>query len=203
MKESVNILICCTGSVATIKLPLLIETLLEEISPIYDVSVKFCLTEKAQHFCSKSEIKSCIGYSDEDEWNCWKKRGDPVLHIDLSKWADILVIAPLDANTLAKLATGICDNLILCLARAWDLRKPFIFCPAMNTRMWEHPITASQISILKSWGYIEVAPISKVLMCGDSGVGAMAEVQHIVSVVMEYIPKSLQIKNGPSISLGN
>nr|BAN20774.1 phosphopentothenoylcysteine decarboxylase [Riptortus pedestris] len=194
MKDKVNILICCTGSVATIKLPLLIETLFKAASSMYDVSIKYCLTEKALHFCSKSDVTSCSGYTDEDEWNSWKKRGDPVLHIDLSKWADILVIAPLDANTLAKLASGICDNLLLCLARAWDLRKPFIFCPAMNTKMWNHPITETQISTLKSWGYVEIPPISKVLMCGDSGVGAMAEVPDIVNVILQYIPISLAVK---------
>ena len=100
-----NILICSTGSVATIKLPLLIDTLIKEVSSRYKINIKYCLTEKALHFCSKKELDTIEGYTDEDEWNCWKKRGDPVLHIDLSKWADILVIAPLDANTLAKIAT--------------------------------------------------------------------------------------------------
>lgn len=107
MKQQVNILICCTGSVATIKLPLLLDNLIKEASSSFDVTIKYCLTEKAQHFCSKSEITLCEGYTDQDEWSAWSKRGDPVLHIDLSKWADILIIAPLDANTLAKIANVI------------------------------------------------------------------------------------------------
>ena len=87
-----------------------------------------------------------------------------------------------------------CDNLLLCIVRAWDLHKPLIFCPAMNTKMWNHPITSSQIKILKDWGFTEISPIAKILMCGDSGIGAMAEVPDITKVVIEFIPKSLQIR---------
>lgn len=57
----------------------------------------------------------------------------------------------------------------------------------MNTKMWEHPITASQISTLKSWGYVEVPVVSKLLVCGDEGLGAMAEVDTICEVVMKYV----------------
>jgi len=65
-----------------------------------------------------------------------------VLHIDLAKWADIFVIAPCSANTLAKLAYGICDNLLTSVARAWDADRPLVIAPAMNTHMWTHPHTA-------------------------------------------------------------
>lgn len=81
------------------------------------------------------------------------------------------------------LLQGICDNLLTSTIRAWDLSKPLLFCPAMNTRMWEHPLTAKQISVLKEWGYIEIPPISKTLMCGDTGIGAMAEVDTIVNKI--------------------
>lgn len=63
------------------------------------------ITENAKHFVNINEISSDVPVlTDIDEWNAWTKRGDPVLHIDLTKWADIFVIAPLDANTLAKIA---------------------------------------------------------------------------------------------------
>ncbi|XP_067829747.1 phosphopantothenoylcysteine decarboxylase isoform X5 [Heptranchias perlo] len=97
----------------------------------------------------------------------WKQRTDPVLHIDLRRWAALMLIAPLDANTLGKIASGICDNLLTCVVRAWDRKRPLLFCPAMNTAMWEHPITATQIQTLKSFGYIEVPCIVKKLVCGD------------------------------------
>lgn len=87
-----------------------------------------------------------------------------------------MLIAPLDANTLAKVANGLADNLLTCTVRAWDLLKPLIFAPAMNTVMFQHPITEKQIKILENdFRFKQIAPISKVLVCGDTGLGAMAE----------------------------
>ena len=65
---------------------------------------------------------------DEEEWHQWQKKGDPVLHIELRKWADLLVVAPLSANTLAKLALGLCDNCLTSVVRAWDWSKPLLVC---------------------------------------------------------------------------
>lgn len=65
---------------------------------------------------------------DEEEWHQWQKKGDPVLHIELRKWADLLVVAPLSANTLAKLAQGLCDNCLTSVVRAWDWSKPLLVC---------------------------------------------------------------------------
>uniref|UniRef100_A0A182PK93 Flavoprotein domain-containing protein n=1 Tax=Anopheles epiroticus TaxID=199890 RepID=A0A182PK93_9DIPT len=153
-----------------------------------ELDVHVIVTEHAQHFFSPSELPATVTlHTDAEEWTSWQKRGDPVLHIELGKWADLLVIAPLDANSLAKMATGLCDNLLLCTTRAWDPAKPLIFCPAMNTRMWEHPITAAQISTLKSWGHREIPCIAKTLMCGDTGYGAMAEVNTIVSTIRDTL----------------
>lgn len=70
------------------------------------------------------------------------------------------------------------------------MEKPLIFCPAMNTKMWEHPITAPQINTLKSWGFIEVPCISKTLMCGDTGMGAMAQIDTISETVINILCKS-------------
>jgi len=69
-------------------------------------------------------------------------RGDDVLHIELRRWADLFVIAPLDANTLGKLAAGLADNCLTCVWRAWDPERPAVLAPAMNTLMWRHPATA-------------------------------------------------------------
>lgn len=180
-----NILIGCTGSVATIKLPLLIQKLQNSDKPL---QIKVIVTKNSKHFFDKNDIPPDVSILyDEDEWLSWEKRGDPVLHIDLGKWADLMVIAPLDANSLAKIANGICDNLLMCTVRAWDFSKPLLFCPAMNTRMYDHPLTAEQIEKLKSWGYIEVHAISKTLMCGDTGNGAMAEVDSILKIIMEKL----------------
>ncbi|XP_052617734.1 phosphopantothenoylcysteine decarboxylase isoform X5 [Peromyscus californicus insignis] len=72
-----------------------------------------------------------------------------------------------------------------CVIRAWDLSKPLLFCPAMNTAMWKHPLTAQQVGQLKAFGYVEIPCVSKKLVCGDQGLGAMAEVETIVDKVKE------------------
>ncbi|XP_018325347.1 phosphopantothenoylcysteine decarboxylase [Agrilus planipennis] len=184
----VNVLIGCTGSVATIKLPNLINMLKESHKDLKsNIEVRIVVTEAAKHFISKNELPSnIIVYEDADEWSAWSKRGDPVLHIELGKWAHIFLIAPLDANTLAKISNGYCDNLLTCVARAWERRKPLIFCPAMNSRMYEHPLTSKQICQLKTWGYYLVPVVEKTLMCGDTGTGAMAEINTIVSTVQTF-----------------
>ncbi|KAK4873372.1 hypothetical protein RN001_015401 [Aquatica leii] len=181
----VNILIGCSGSVATIKLPVLVKSL-RELQPntFKDIQIIVVTTERAKHFFNVEELVGTKLYDDSDEWNAWQQRGDPVLHIDLGKWADVFVIAPLDANTLAKIANGMCDNLLTCVARAWDVSKPLLFCPAMNTRMYTHPLTMGQISLLESWGYKLVPVVNKTLMCGEVGDGGMAEVPTIIEFVL-------------------
>ncbi|XP_048648963.1 phosphopantothenoylcysteine decarboxylase isoform X5 [Marmota marmota marmota] len=74
-----------------------------------------------------------------------------------------------------------------CVIRAWDRSKPLIFCPAMNTVMWEHPLTAQQMDQLKAFGYVEIPCVDKKLVCGDQGLGAMAEVETIVDKVKEVL----------------
>ncbi|XP_043979673.1 phosphopantothenoylcysteine decarboxylase [Gambusia affinis] len=181
---TVRVLVGVTGSVAALKLPVLVSALLQ----LPGVDVRVITTEHAKHFYNPSDVSVKI-YTDKDEWELWTDRSDPVLHIELRRWADLLIIAPLDANTLGKIASGICDNLLTCVVRAWDTSRPLLFCPAMNTAMWMHPITAQQVSRLKEFGYVEIPCISKKLVCGDEGKGAMAEVSTIVSAVRQYLPK--------------
>ena len=158
----VNILLCCTGSVATIKLP----ELLEQLRQVGGCEVKIVLTNHSQHFLPELTSLGSPGstvLTDEDEWRCWQDRGDPVLHIELRRWADLCLIAPLSANTLAKLSQGLADNLLTSTLRAWDLTRPVLVAPAMNTFMWEHPVTSQQLDILSGWGYTVIPPVVKTL----------------------------------------
>lgn len=182
-----NVLVGVTGSVAALKLPLLVSQLLQ----LTGVDVRVVTTEHAKHFYNPSDVPVKV-YSDKDEWELWKQRSDPVLHIELRRWADIFVIAPLDANTLGKMAIGICDNLLTCVVRAWDTTRPLLFCPAMNTAMWQHPITTQQVSSLQAFGYVEIPCICKKLVCGDEGIGAMAEVSTIVTAVKHYLQRQAE-----------
>ncbi|XP_067358737.1 phosphopantothenoylcysteine decarboxylase isoform X2 [Channa argus] len=135
------ILIGVTGSVAALKLPILVS----QLRLLSGVDIRVVTTEYAKHFYNPEEVSTKI-YSDKDEWKT-------------------------------------------CVVRAWDTSRPLLFCPAMNTAMWRHPITAQQVSRLKEFGYVEIPCIAKKLVCGDEGIGAMAEVSTIVSVVEQYIKK--------------
>lgn len=110
----------------------------------------------------------------------WNQKGDPVLHIELRRWADIILVAPASANTIAKAANGICDNLVLCTIRAWDHSRPAICCPAMNSYMLDHPSLSLHLTHLKSFGFQILESDVKTLACGDVGKGALASVSEIV-----------------------
>lgn len=94
----------------------------------------------------------------------------------------------MDANTLAKMANGLCDNTLTAVLRCWEFgqtRKRLILCPAMNTMMWEHPITKQHLEAVKAFDQdiLVIPPISKTLMCGDIGLGAMANVNDIIETI--------------------
>src|SRR5438552_3021572 len=143
-----KVLLGVTGSVAALKTPELYAAL-----RLAGHQVKIVATEAALYFFDPKAIDPSrqtrnpeIVILDEDEWSGREEsrlaqRGDAVLHIELRKWADVLCIAPLDANTLAKIANGLADNCLTCVCRAWDLTKRIVLAPAMNTLMWEHPAT--------------------------------------------------------------
>ncbi len=207
-----NVLLGVTGSVAAIRTPELYRQL-----RLVGHAVKVVATRASLYFFDPSEIDPVGGARnpeavvlDEDEWpgrdagKRWS-RDDPVLHIELRRWADLLLIAPLDANTLAKLANGLSDNCLTCVWRAWDPARAVILAPAMNTLMWQHPLTRRHFGQLAdvpanldldeaiSWINADapklrvVGPVSKRLACGDVGVGGMEEVPALVEHVARLL----------------
>ncbi|KAG8809744.1 hypothetical protein FRC17_003268 [Serendipita sp. 399] len=209
-----HIVLISTGSVASVKIPLIVEELLK----YQRVRIQVVATKASLVFYNAQELKEKHGvtvWQDEDEWTAsrmhrsWKKLSDPILHIELRKWADLVLVAPCSANTLAKLAGGLCDNLATSLLRALppiqdvlqsgattealeksaaeDVRggmQVWVF-PAMNTMMYEHPLTARHLSVVKEvLKYRVEGPIAKGLACGDVGIGAMTEWREIVNMVV-------------------
>ena len=107
-----HLLVGLTGSVATVKAPILLDALYAILPK--DSEIRLVATEASLHFLDSAAISTRARlYADKDEWALWTKTSDPVLHIELRNWADGFLIAPLDANTLGKLAGGLCDNLLV------------------------------------------------------------------------------------------
>ena len=218
-----NVLLGVTGSVAAVRAPTLYERLKD-----CGHAVKIVATQASLHFFNPACFEPldwdtparnpAAVVLDEDEWpgrdeGRLYRPGDPVTHIELRRWADLFAIAPLDANTLAKLANGLADNCLTSVWRAWDPSRPVVLAPAMNTLMWEHPATGRHLRQLTAdaaggavppGGALEellawinatcprlrvVPPQSKRLACGDVGVGGLAEVSAIVAAVEELLTK--------------
>jgi phosphopantothenoylcysteine decarboxylase len=216
-----NVLLGATGSVAAIRVPALYAAL-----RALGLDVKVVATRAATYFFDPKQIGSAssrrdpsIMILDEDEWPGREDgkrydRGETVLHIELRRWADVLLMAPLDANTLAKLANGFCDNCLTCVWRAWDGLRPVVLAPAMNTLMWRNPFTRRHLrqlgldsgvagiaehldeaAVIDEINRLSprlriVPPQEKELACGDVGIGAMAEVSAIVDATVSVLGPS-------------
>ncbi|KAJ9126573.1 hypothetical protein QFC24_001601 [Naganishia onofrii] len=167
-----HVLLLSTGSVASIKIPLIVQALLADPEQRFEVQVAATNTsltfydgksvEEVSH--GKSQV-----WTDQDEWGFWKEKGDPILHIELRRWADIVLVVPCSANTLGKIANGLCDNVVTSVLRALNPVTPTYLFPAMNTFMYTHPITAKQLKVVtEELGYKVIGPQgSKGLACGD------------------------------------
>lgn len=116
-----------------------------------------------------------------------EKVANRINHIDLSKEADLFILAPASANTIAQLANGMANNMVTATALALPTSTPKLFAPAMNTKMYDHPATQANMERLKSYGYREIEPKSAVLACGDIGRGALADLDIIIKNIEETL----------------
>ncbi|MEO0684984.1 MAG: bifunctional phosphopantothenoylcysteine decarboxylase/phosphopantothenate--cysteine ligase CoaBC [Cyanobacteria bacterium J06649_11] len=176
-----RVLIGVCGGIAAYKICEVVSTLFKS-----GVEIRTILTNSAQHFITPltfSTLSRQSAYNDENFWNHNNSRPS---HIELGEWADIILIAPLTANTLAKLAYGIADNLLLNTVLASTC--PILLAPAMNTDMWEQVTVQQNLQkVLNFNRFHGLDTASGLLACDRVGAGRMAEPQEIISYVQSLL----------------
>lgn len=182
-----NILQIVTGGIAAYKSVDLASSIIKE-----GHNVKVVMTKNATKFVTELTFQTITKnkvYTDTfDELN-----EEEIQHIDLMKWADKVIIAPATANIIAKIANGIADDLASTLILAAREFSNIYIAPAMNTFMYENPITQSNIFKLRQLGFNFIEPSQGILACGDIGKGKFPEKEVILDIILE--PQALAGKN--------
>lgn len=185
MLRQKHILLGVTGGIAAYKCAHLVRLLVKEGAEVRVVMTKAAtdfVTPNTLSVLSKNEV--LIDFFDSDHnWNN---------HVRLAEWADLMLIAPLTANTLAKMAVGNCDNLLL--ACYLSARAKTVVAPAMDLDMYQHPTVKKNLEHLKNHGNSVIPAESGELASGLSGTGRMAEPEHIVSWLTEFFSANLPLK---------
>lgn len=187
MLSGKNILIGITGGIAAYKICELIRMYKRE-----NANIKVVCTPNALNFVTKLTLQSLSQNNvavEQFEISDFKPE-----HISYADEADIMVIAPATANTISKIANGVCDNLLTSIIAAFT--KPVIIAPAMNTNMWNNSLIKQNLNKLINSGYINVAPESGFLACGVNGEGRLAALNKIFEKTVEVLnaPKTLNGK---------
>lgn len=174
-----RILIGITGSIAAYKIPLLIRLLKKS-----GAEVKVIMTEAATDFVTPLTISTLAEtpvFIDPFD----KRTGSWNSHIELGNWADLILIAPVSANTLAKMAGGIADNLLMTTFLA--VRCPVFFAPAMDLDMYRHPTTQRNIEIVRTFGHRLIEPKEGELASGLCGAGRMEEPEEMMKIISAFL----------------
>ncbi|HRB39071.1 MAG TPA: bifunctional phosphopantothenoylcysteine decarboxylase/phosphopantothenate--cysteine ligase CoaBC, partial [Bacteroidia bacterium] len=187
MLQGKKILLGVTGSIAAYKTPELVRQLVQQ-----GATVKVIVTAAAKDFVSplvlstvsKNETLQTFTSEDNSTWNN---------HVELGLWCDIFLVAPLSANTLAKFANGICDNLLT--AVFLSCRNTVMVAPAMDVDMFKHPSTQKNLEIIAKNNIKIIGPESGELASGLTGKGRMTEPEDIVQEVINYFNPSLPLRN--------
>ena len=173
--EKKHVVIGVSGGIAAYKACDLVSKLSKK-----DYEIKVVMTKHAQEFVKPINFESLSKHKCEvslfDETN-----EDPIAHITLAKWADIMVLVPATANIIAKVVHGIADDIVSTTFLACHTKK--LICPAMNVHMYENEVTQRNIKLAKELGYKFVEPVVGHLACNDTGKGKLADVQDIVAAI--------------------
>jgi len=190
MLQGKKIILGVTGSIAAYKAAYLTRLLRKN-----GAEVKVILTPCGKEFITPVTLATLSGNTvlmdffrhDDGSWNS---------HVDLGIWADVMLIAPATANTIAKMAAGICDNLLL--TTYLSARCPVIIAPAMDLDMFSHPATVKNIEILKSFGNLIIEPVTGELASGLEGKGRMEEPEKIIVFLAGWFKKKARF-NGTRV----
>ncbi|MCH4897028.1 MAG: bifunctional phosphopantothenoylcysteine decarboxylase/phosphopantothenate--cysteine ligase CoaBC [Marinifilaceae bacterium] len=182
MLKGKNIILGISGGIAAYKCATFVRGLVKQ-----GANVKVIMTKHAKEFItpltmatlSKNPILVDFYNPENGDWNS---------HVDLGLWADLYVIAPATANTIAKMANGVADNLLL--TTYLSAKCPVMFAPTMDLDMYKHPATLRNIEILKSYGNIVIEPTSGELASGLVGAGRMAEPEDMVAFIDSFFSKN-------------
>ncbi len=192
-----RILLGVTGSIAAYKTALLTRLLIKS-----GAEVKVIMTTSALDFITPLTLSTLSKNPVHTQF--WEgKTGEWTNHVELGLWADLMVIAPLSANTLGKMANGICDNLLL--ATYLSARCPVMVCPAMDLDMYQHPSVKTNLTKLQAFGNLILEPASGELASGLVGQGRMVEPEEILQEVtrffdrkQDFLGKKIMITMGPT-----
>lgn len=174
-----NILIILTGSIACYKACAIISKLKQK-----NYSLKIILSPSSLEFIGHATVEGLSGTPPITDMYA---SGQVMDHINLARWADLILVAPATANYINKIAHGLGDDLLTTIFLAHDFTKPFLLAPAMNTKMYLHPTTQASISKLKAMQVEILETASGVLACGEIGSGRLLEPDLIVDEVEKFL----------------
>ncbi len=173
-----KILLGVTGSISAYKSADLTSQFVKS-----GVQVDVIMSQSSTHFITSLTLQSLSKRAVHTDV-MQESNPQVINHIELAKQADLFLIAPATANIIGKLANGIADDLLSTVAMALPEGTPKLIAPAMNTNMYQNPITQRNLETLRSVGYQEIEPKESLLACGDFGKGALADIQTIIEQVM-------------------
>ncbi len=177
-----RIIIALTGGIACYKIATLVSRLKQA-----SATVNVLMTDAATHFITPLTFQTLS--ANPVHTSLWQTESsfDPQ-HINLAQSADIMVIAPASANTIAKLAHGLCDNIVTTVATALPQKTPLLLVPAMNTDMWLNPITQKNIKTLQALPNCHtLGPEVGYQACGTTGPGRMSEPDSILNEIINLL----------------
>ncbi|MEO8411255.1 MAG: bifunctional phosphopantothenoylcysteine decarboxylase/phosphopantothenate--cysteine ligase CoaBC, partial [Propionivibrio sp.] len=182
-----RVLLGVTGGIAAYKAAELVRLLVKQ-----GAHVQVAMSDAATRFVTPVTFQALSGQPVfTDQWDA--RIGNNMAHIDLSRDADVFLVAPATADFIAKLAGGLADDLLSTLALARDC--PLLLAPAMNRQMWDHPATRRNVATVQGDGTILLGPASGDQACGETGAGRLLEADQIVSeLIAHFRPKLLRHK---------